>query len=111
MGLRRPRSILVFESLDCRRWADTKREDEAGKLADYVWRYRQNCADKDWGWPVCRTAEHSGMRHRADRTLMAWQLGIVSVYVDCLDDADERYQENTQQSQSYACIFARPVFR
>jgi hypothetical protein len=100
MGLRRPGSILVFESLDCRRRADTKREDEARGLAGDVWRYHQNSANKERSWPVDRTTENSGMGHGADRTLMAGKLGTVSVYVDGLDNADECHQEDTQQRQS-----------
>jgi hypothetical protein len=42
---------------------------------------------------------------------MAGKLGIVSVYVDCLDHAHEGDQKDTQpRHSSEAGIFARPVF-
>jgi len=102
----------VFESLDCGRRTDAKRGDKAKRAADDFWRYHQNGADKERDWPVHRTTENSGMRHGADRTLMAGKLGIISVYVDCLDDAGEGDQEDTQQRQSCdGGVFARLVSR
>lgn len=90
----------MLESLDRRRRADTKRRDKARRLADYFLRYDRNGADKEWDWLVDRAVENSGMRHRADRTLMAGKLGIFGVYVDRLDDASEGDQKDTQQRQS-----------
>jgi hypothetical protein len=86
---------VVFESLDCRRRTDAKRGDEAKRLADCVWRRCQNGADKDCGWPVYRSTQNSGMGHGADRTLVTGKLGIVSVNVNRLDDADEGDEQNT----------------
>jgi hypothetical protein len=40
------------------------------------------------------------MGYRADRTLMAGKLGIVCVDVDCLDNAGEGNQQDTDQSQA-----------
>jgi hypothetical protein len=112
MGFRRPRSILVFEFLDCGRRTDAKRGDEAKGLADDLWRYRQNGTDKERGWPVHRRTENSGMGHGAERTLMAGKLGIIRVYVDGLDDAGEGDQKDTQQRQSCnGRVFARLVSR
>ena len=52
------------------------------------------------------------MGHGADRTLMAGNLGIVGVYVDCLDDAGEGNEEDAQQRQSCEVrVFARLVSR
>jgi hypothetical protein len=45
------------------------------------------------------------MGHGADRTLMAGQLGVVSVYVDRLDYAGESDQQDTQQRQSQGLLF------
>jgi len=58
-------------------------------------RYRQNPADKERNWAVDPADENSRMGHGADRTFVAWQLGVVSVYVDRLDDAGESDQQDT----------------
>jgi hypothetical protein len=50
----------------------------------------QDGANENRGWPIYGRAENSGMGHGADRALMAWELGIFRVYVDCLDKAGER---------------------
>jgi hypothetical protein len=89
MGLKSPRSTFCSESLDCGRRTDTKSGDKAKRTAGNFWCYYKNPTDKQWDWPKGRTTEHSGMGHGADRTLMAGNPGIVSVNVDCLDDADE----------------------
>jgi hypothetical protein len=101
----------VFESLDCGRRTNTKRKDEARRFADGVRRHDQNGADEERDWPVDRTTENSGMRHGADGTLVARKLGIVRVYMDCLDDAGERDQQDTQQRQSCdGPVFVRARF-
>lgn len=46
---------------------------------------------------VGRAGEHSGMRHRTDRTFVPGNFGIVRVNVDCLDKAGEGNQQHTQQ--------------
>jgi hypothetical protein len=58
-------------------------------------RCHQNPADKERNRAVDRADENSGMSHGADRTLMTGQLGVVSVYVDGLDDAGESDQQDT----------------
>jgi hypothetical protein len=50
-------------------------------------RRHQNPADKERNRAVYRADENSGMGHGTDRALVAWQLGVVGVYVDCLNDA------------------------
>jgi hypothetical protein len=95
-----PGPILVLESLDGRWRTDAKRGDEAGRLAEDFVGYDRNRAREERDWPVHRTAENSGVRHRADRTLMAGKLGILGVYMDRLDDAGEGDQQDTQQRQS-----------
>jgi hypothetical protein len=55
----------------------------------------QDGANENRGWPIYGRAENSGMGHGADRALMARELGIFRVYVDCLDKAGERDQQDT----------------
>jgi hypothetical protein len=98
-------SIVYGESLDCRRRANAEREDNARRLAGYFWRNCQNGPDKEIDGPVDRATENSRMGYGTNRTLMAWKLRIVSVDVDCLNDADERDQKDAQQRYCrYACI-------
>jgi len=72
-----------------------KAGDEAKRVAGSLWGKRQNGAHKKWNRPVHCATENPGMGYGADRTLMARKLGIVSVYVDGLDDAGERHEEDT----------------
>jgi hypothetical protein len=52
------------------------------------------------------------MSHGANRTLVGGKLGIVSVYVDCLDNASEGDEQDTQQRQSSnGLVFAQLVPR
>ena len=58
-------------------------------------RRHQNPADKERNRAVYRADENSGMGHGTDRTFVARQFGVVSVYVDRLDDAGESDQQDT----------------
>ena len=93
--MKSPRSNLLLESLDGGRRTNAKRRDKAKRDMGDFRRYYENSADKDRDGPVNGTAEHSGMGHGADRTLMAGKLGIVTVYVDCLDNANECDKKDT----------------
>lgn len=109
-GLKRPKAIVVLESLDCGRRTDAKRGDKAKRAVIGLLQYHQNSAGKQRSWTVDCADENSGMGYRADRTLVARQLGVVSVYVDRLNDAREGDQQDTQIRQSRArCVFARFV--
>jgi hypothetical protein len=66
MGLKSPRSILMFESLDSGRGTDAKRGDKTKRIAGRFWHHYERGANKDWGWPINRTNENSGMGHGAD---------------------------------------------
>ena len=95
MGLKKPESILVCEFLGCGWRADAKRGDKTKRAVFHLRRYREGPANKQRNRAVDRADENPGMGHRADRTLMARQLGVVSVYVDRLDDAGESDQQDT----------------
>jgi hypothetical protein len=97
-----------LESLDGGRRTNAKRGDKAKRDVCDFWRYYENSADKDRDGAVNGTAKNSGMGHGANRALMAGKLGVVTVNVDCLDDADECDKKDTQQRQSgNSCLFAR----
>ena len=100
----------MLESLDRGRWADAKSGNEAERFAGGFRGCRQNGANKDRHWPVDCTTQNAGMGDRADRTLMAGNLGIVSVDVDGLNHADKGDQDDTHQRQhGKACVLARSV--
>jgi hypothetical protein len=95
MGLKSPRSILLFESLNCGRRTDAKRGDKTQRVAGRFWHDHESSVDNERDWLINRTTENSGVGYGADRTLMAGKLGIVGVNVDSLDDADERDEQDT----------------
>jgi hypothetical protein len=66
MGLKSPRSILLFESLDCGRRTDAKRRDKAQRVAGCFWGHHEGGADKERDGPIYRATENSGMGHGAD---------------------------------------------
>jgi hypothetical protein len=96
MGSKSPRSILMcLESLDGGRRTDAKSGDKAQRLASCFWRYDDSRANKEGDRAINRCTENSGMGHGAYRALVTGKPGVVSVYVDGLDDADEGDQEDT----------------
>jgi hypothetical protein len=105
-------AIVVSGFLDCRRWADMKRKDDAARFADNVRGNYESGSDKKWDRPVNRAGQDSGVRHRANRALVAGNLGVFSVYVGRLNKADEADQKNTQQRQEhYILVSARLIFK
>ena len=66
MGLKSPRSMVMFESLDCGRRTDAKRGDKTKRVAGRFWHDYKRGADKERDWPIYRTTENSGMGKGAD---------------------------------------------
>src|SRR5580692_5344251 len=94
-GAESPNQFSCANSLDWWRRTDAKRGDKTERAAGDLWQFRRNSTDKERNRTVDRADENSGMGHGADRTLMARQLGVVSVYVDRLDEAGEGDQQDT----------------
>ena len=66
MGLKGPRSILLFESLDCGRGTDAKRGDKTKRIAGRFRHHYERGADKERDWTINRATENPGMGHGAD---------------------------------------------
>jgi hypothetical protein len=66
-----------------------KRENDAARVADNVGRSYKSSSNQQRDRPVNRTGQGPGMCHRANRTLVAGNLGILGVYVGGLNKADE----------------------
>jgi hypothetical protein len=94
MGLKSPKSILLWESLDGGRRTNAERRDKPKRWPGDSCGYDQSPADKERDKLTCRTVDNTSMGYRTDRTLMAGKLGIVCVYVDSLNHAGEGDQQD-----------------
>jgi len=88
-----------------------ERRNKTGRSERGDRRSNENDSDEDRSRTVYATAEHARMRHRAHRTVMTGELGILRMYVDSLHNAGEGNQQNAQQRhQSEVCVFPRCAF-
>jgi hypothetical protein len=77
-----------------RRRADTERGNKTYGPNDRLRKNDQNAADDNWRRPVESPADNSGVSDRAKGALVAGNAGGVRMYVDGLDDADKRDQQD-----------------
>ncbi len=96
-----PRGIrlIVTRSLDRWRWANAKRENEAGRRHYPFGNDEQLREGEHRRRLIGNTDDGARVGYRAQRTLVAGEFGIVSVDVDGLGKSAERDQQNSGQSQ------------
>ena len=88
-----------------------QRRNKTGRSERGDRRSDENDSDKDGSRTVYAAAEYARMCHRAHRTVVTGELGIVGMYVSRLDKAGEGNQQNAQQRhQCKVCVFPRCAF-
>ena len=87
------------QNLDCRRRANAKEEDEAGRPGNGLGQYCQKGASYERSRLKYGTANNTGVGDRADRTLMTGELGVLGMNVDSLGKAGEGHQQHAGQKQ------------
>ena len=75
--------------------------DEVGRVKSRAGTNNENGADEERRVVVDSGAENAGMCHRTLRAIVSGKLRALGVYVDCLNDAGQRDQQDAQAGESF----------